>query len=98
MIRTSEMNRLCLDAASNVARAVADHNLKNMKLSSDNALRSFEYIAHLADAKTGLEVIALSGVHCHNQPNVLGGYTDNLVDLICKRPRTRLNLSERKRS
>jgi hypothetical protein len=73
------MGRLCLDAAINVARAVADHNLKNMKLSSDNALRSFEYMAQLADAKTGLEVIALSGVHCHSQLNVLGGYTDNLA-------------------
>ena len=43
--RTSEMGRRYLDSASNVARAVADHNLKNMKLSSDNALRSFEYMA-----------------------------------------------------
>ena len=64
--RTREMGRLCLDSASRVARAVADHNLRNMKLSSDNALRSFVYMTQLADAKTGLEVIALSGAHCHN--------------------------------
>ncbi|HMM87626.1 phasin family protein [Bradyrhizobium sp.] len=85
--RTSEMGRLCLDSASSVARAVADHNLKNMRLSSDNALRSLEYVTQLADAKTGLEVIALSGAHCQNQLNVLGGYTDNLVDLIRKMPK-----------
>lgn len=85
--RASEMGRLCLDSASSVAGAVADHNLRNMKLSSDNALRSFVYMAQLADAKTGLEVIALSGAHCHNQLNVLGGYADNLVDLICKMPK-----------
>ena len=85
--RTSEMGRLCLDSASSVARAVADHNLRNMKLSSDNALRSFVYMTQLAGAKTGLEVIALSGAHCHNQLNVLGGYADNLVDLICKMPK-----------
>lgn len=84
---TSEMGRLCLDSASNVVLAVADHNLKNMKLSSDNALRSFEYMTRIADARTGLEVIALSGAHCHNQLNVLGGYTDNLVDLIRKMPK-----------
>ena len=85
--RTGEMGRLCLDSASNVARAVADHNLKNMKMSSDNALRSFEYMTRLADAKTGLEVIVLSGAHCHSQLDVLGGYTDNLVDLIRKVPK-----------
>ena len=85
--RTSEMSRLCLDSASNIARAVADHNLKNMKLSSENALRSFEYMTQLADARTGLEVIVLSGAHCHTQLNVLGGYTDNLVDLIRKMPK-----------
>jgi hypothetical protein len=85
--RTGEMGRLCLESASSVACAVADHNLRNMKLSSDNALRSFVYMTQLADAKTGLQVIALSGAHCHNQLNVLGGYTENLVDLIRKMPK-----------
>lgn len=85
--RTSEMGRLCLDSASSVALAVADHNLRNMKLSSDNALRSFAYMTQLADARTGLEVVALSGAHCHNQVNVLGGYADNLLDLIRRIPK-----------
>jgi hypothetical protein len=85
--KTREMGRLCLDSASNVALAVADHHLKNMKLSGDNALRSFEYMTRIAGAKTGLEVIALSGAHCHNQLDVLGGYTGNLMDLIRKMPK-----------
>jgi hypothetical protein len=85
--RTSEMGRLCLESASRGARTVADHNQRNMKLSSDNALMSFVYMTQLADAKTGLQVIALSSAHCHNQLNVLSGYGDHLVDLICKMPK-----------
>ena len=40
-------------------------------MSGASALSSFEYIARLAGAKTGLEVIEISGAHYRNQLNVL---------------------------
>jgi hypothetical protein len=84
MTKTSELGRLCMNAASNVAGAIADHYLKNMQLSGDNALRSFEYMARLAGATTGLEAIELSGAHYRRQLNVLDCYTGNLIALVCK--------------
>jgi hypothetical protein len=87
MIMTSEIRRLCMNAASNVAATIADHNLKSMKLSGASTLRSLEYMAQLAGAKTGLEVVALSGAHCRNQLNVTGCYTGDLIYLVCKMPK-----------
>ena len=78
------MGQLYMKAASNVTRAIADYNLKSMKLSVDSALTSFEYVARLAGSKTGLEMIECSGVYYRNQLNVLADYTDDLVDLASK--------------
>jgi len=87
MMETREMSRLYMNAASNVAGTIADHNRKSMTLSSASALRSCEYIAQLAGAKTASEVIEFSGAHYRNQLNLLGGYADNLVGLVCKMPK-----------
>jgi hypothetical protein len=57
MVRTSETGRLCMNAASNVVGTIADHNFKSMKLSADSTVRSCEYVAQLAGAKTGLELL-----------------------------------------
>ena len=67
MMATMEMGRLCMHAASKVVGTIADHNLKSMKLSVASTLRSFEYAAQLAGAKTGAEVMELSSAHCLNQ-------------------------------
>jgi hypothetical protein len=84
MMEARDMSRLYIKAAGNVARTIADHNLKSMKLSGTSALRSLEYVSRLAVSKTGLEMIECSGVHYRSQLNVLGGYTDDLVDLASK--------------
>jgi hypothetical protein len=55
-----------------------------LKLSSASTLRSFEYAAQLAGAKTGAEVMELSSAHCQNRLNVLRAFFDNLLDLVCK--------------
>ncbi len=83
MMETGEIGRLCMNAASNVAGTIANHNLKSMRLMGDSALRSFEYLTQLA-AKTGLDVIQLSGAHYRNQLNLLGCCNGNLVDLVCE--------------
>ena len=84
MMETREMGRLCMHAASNVVGTIADHNLKSMRLSIANTLRSFEYAAQLAGAKTGAEVMELSSAHCLDQLNVLRCCFDDIVDLVCK--------------
>ena len=84
MMATMEMGRLCMHAASKVVGTIADHNLKTVKLSVANTLRSFEYVAQLAGAKTGAEVMELSSAHCLNQLNVLRCSFGNRLDLVCK--------------
>ena len=84
MIETREMGRLYMHAASNVVVTIADHNLNSMKLSIADTLRSFEYAAQLACAKTGAEVMELSSAHCLNQLNIMRCCRDSLVDLLCK--------------
>ena len=86
MTKTSEMGRLCMNAASNVAGTIADHNLKSMKLSGDSTRRALEYVAQLAGAKTALEMIELSGTHFRSQLKVLGCRTGNLTALVYKMP------------
>ena len=81
-METRETGRLYMNAASNVAGTIADHYRKSMTLSCARALRSCEYIAQLAGAKTASEVIEFSGAHYRNQLNLLGGYADNLVGLV----------------
>jgi hypothetical protein len=87
MMETREMGRLYMKAAGNAVATIADHNRKSMQLSGTSALRSFEYLARLAGAKTGIEAIEVSGAHYRNQLSALGEYTDNLVDLA-RRMRT----------
>lgn len=84
MMEARDMGRLYMKAASNVTRTIAGYNLKSMKRSGDSALRSFEYVVRLAGSKTGLEMIECSGAHYRNQLNVLGDYTDDLVDLASR--------------
>jgi len=96
-METREIGRLCMNAMSNVAGTIADHNLKSMRLSGDSTLRSFEYMTQLAGARTGLDVIELSGAHCRNQLNVLGCYTGDIVDLVWRCRGTWQNPSERER-
>jgi len=84
MMQTREMRRLCMHAASNVVGTIADHNLKNMKLSIDSTLRSLEYAAQLAGAKTGVEVMEFSRAHYLDQSNVMRCCFENLADLVCK--------------
>lgn len=98
MTETREMSRLYMEATSNVVGAVADHNLKSMKLSGASALGSFEYCAQLAGAKTGMEVIEFSGAYYRNQLNALADRTDNLIDLARKMRRMCLDPSEREAS
>jgi len=86
MTKASEMGRLCMNAASNVAGTLAEHNLKSMKLSSNGTRRALEYVAQLVGAKTAREVIELSGAHCRGQLNVLGCHTGNLIALVYKIP------------
>ena len=57
MMETREMDRLYMKAANNVAAIIADYNLKSLQMSRASALSSFEYMARLAGAKTGIEVI-----------------------------------------
>jgi hypothetical protein len=88
------MGRSYMNAAGNAVATIADHNRKSMKLSAASALGSFKYLAQLAGAKTGIEVIELSAAHYRNQLNPLGEHTDNLVDLVRKMRRACLNDSE----
>ena len=57
MTETREMSRLYMKAADDVARIIADHNLKSLQMSGASALSSFEYMARLAGSKTGIEAI-----------------------------------------
>jgi hypothetical protein len=98
MMETREMGRLYMKAAGNAVATIADHNRKSMKLSGASAMRSFECLAQLAGAKTGIEVIEFSGAHYRNQLNALGEYTDNFVDLARKMRRMCLDPSEREGS
>ena len=84
MTETRERGQLHMRAADAAATTIADHNRKSMHLSGASALRSFEYLARLAGAKTGMEAIEVSGAHYRNQLNMLGEHTDNLVDLARK--------------
>ncbi len=87
MMETREMGRLYMSAASKVAGTIAAHNHKSMTLSCASTLRSCEYMAQLAGAKTASDVIEFSGAHYRNQLNLLGGYADNLVGLVYKLPK-----------
>jgi hypothetical protein len=98
MMETREMGRLYMKAAGNAVATIADHNRKSMKLSGASAMRSFEYLAQLASAKTGIEAIEVSGAHYRNQLNALGEYTDNFVDLARKMRGMCLDPSEREGS
>jgi hypothetical protein len=98
MMETREISRLYMKAAGNAVATIADHNRKSMQLSGAGALRSFEYLARLAGAKTGIEAIEVSGAHYRNQLNALGDYTDNLVDLARKMRTICLDPSEREGS
>ena len=77
---------------------IADHNRKSVQLSGASALRSFEYLARLAGAKTGIEAMEVSGAHYRNQLKMLGEHTDNLVDLARKMRGLCLAPSEREAS
>ena len=81
MTEAREKGQLYMKAADAAVTTIADHNRKSMQLSGAGALRSFEYLARLAGAKTGIEAIEVSGAHYRNQLNMLGEHTDNLVDL-----------------
>jgi hypothetical protein len=98
MMETREMGRPYMKAAGNAVATIADHNRKSMQLSGACALRSFEYLARLAGAKTGIEAIEVSGAHYRNQLSALGEYTDNLVDLARKMRTICLDPSEREGS
>jgi len=98
MIETREIGRLYMKAAANAVTTIADHNRKSMQLSGASALRSFEYLARLADAKTGLEAIECSGAHYRNQLNTLGEHTDNFVNLARRIRSICLDRSEREES
>src|SRR4051812_27660941 len=84
MTETREMGRLCMHAARNVVGTIAGHNLKSMKLSIAHTMRSFEYAAQLARAKTAAEVMELSSAHYLSQLNVVRSCFDNHIDLVCK--------------
>ena len=84
MREAREMGRSYMRAAGAAVATIADHGRKSMQLSGASALRSFEYLARLAGAKTGIEAIEVSGAHYRNQLNMLGEHTDNLVDLARK--------------
>jgi hypothetical protein len=98
MMETREIGRLYMKAAGNAVATIADHNLKSMKVSGASALRSFEYLAKLAGAKTGIEAIEFSGAHYRHQLNALDDYADCLVDFARKIRRMCLDPSERERS
>jgi hypothetical protein len=95
MTEAREMGRLYMKAAGAAVATIADHNRKSMQLSGGSALRSFEYLARLAGAKTGVEAIEVSGAHYRNQLNALGEYTDNVVDLARKMRSICLESSQR---
>jgi hypothetical protein len=87
-----------MNATNAAATTIADHNRKSMHLSGASALRSFEYLARLAGAKTGMEAIEVSGAHYRNQLDALGEYSKNLVDLARKMRGICLAPSEREGS
>ena len=95
MTEAREVGRLYMNATNAAATTIADHNRKSMHLSGASAFRSFEYLARLAGAKTGMEAIEVSGAHYRNQLDALGEYSKNLVDLaremrgICLAPSKR---------
>jgi hypothetical protein len=98
MMVSREMGRVYLNAAGTAVATIADHNRKSMQLSGASALRSFEYLARLAGAKTGMEAIEVSGAHYRNQLTALGEYTDNIVDLARKMRTICLDRSQREGS
>lgn len=81
---TRDISRFYMKTASTAVGAIADYNLKSMKLAGASALRSFEYLSQLAGAKTGMEAIEVSGAHYRNQLSALGDRTDDLVDFARK--------------
>ena len=98
MTEAREMGRSYMKAAGAAVATIADHNRKSMQLSGASALRSFEYLARLAGAKTGIEAIEVSDAHYRNQLNALGEYSENLVDLARKMRGICLAPSEREGS
>jgi hypothetical protein len=86
MIPMMETSRPCGEAAGNLARTMVDHNLKRLEWLHASALKSLEYMAQLAGAKAGQEVIEYSRAHYRSQLNLLGSYTDGVVNLIRKLP------------
>jgi hypothetical protein len=86
MIPMMETSRPCIEAAGNLARAMVDHNLKRLEWLYASAFKSLEYMAHLAGAKAGQEAIEYSRAHYRSQLNLLGSYTDSVVNHIRKLP------------
>ena len=98
MTEAREAGRLYMKATNAAVTTIADHNRKSMQLSGASALRSFEYLARLAGAKTGMEAIEVSGAHYRNQLTALGEYTDNVIDLARKMRTICLDRSQREGS
>jgi hypothetical protein len=86
MIPMMKTSRPCVEAASNLARTMVDHNLKRLELLHASAFKSLEYMGHLAGAKAGREVIEYSRAHYRSQLSLLGSYTDSVVKLARKLP------------
>jgi hypothetical protein len=98
MMDSGEIRLLYKKAAGSTAVTIADHNLRSMQVSGASALRSLDYVTRLAGAKTGMEVIEISGAHYRNQLAALAAYADNLVDLARKMRTICLAHSERSES
>jgi DNA anti-recombination protein RmuC len=86
MIPMMKTSRSRVEAAGNLARTMADHNLKRLELLHASAFKSLEYMAHLAGAKAGQEVIEYSRAHYRSQLKLLGSYTGSVVKLVRKLP------------
>ena len=82
MIPMTEMSRLCMAAAGNLTRTMVGDNLKRLELLHASAFKSFKYMTQLAGAKTRQEMIECSRAHWRSQRNLLGSYTDSVVNLV----------------
>ncbi|MDO8293334.1 MAG: hypothetical protein Q7T29_10810 [Gallionella sp.] len=98
MMDPREIRLLCKKAAGSTAVTIADYNLRSMQVSGASALRSLDYVTRLAGAKTGMEVIEISGVHYRGQLDALAAYTDDLIDLARKMRTICLSASKRSES
>lgn len=84
MTEAREIGRAYMKAAGAAVTTIADHNRKSVQLSGTSALRSFVFLARLADAKTGIEAIEATGTHYRNHLSALGEYMDNFIDFVRK--------------